>query len=230
MKGPVKEFSRRSRREMLNYLNSLNKEKIKTYPLFLTLTYPDEFPRDPKVWKRDFNQRWCRRIERKYGRVGMLWRLELQSRKSGSNVGQVAPHYHVLLFFDEPPEDFRRWLSQSWYESCGTLHPNHLRAGTNVKPMESWGQTIVYLAKYMAKPELLADGYESPGRFWGKRCPDLLPVDPVTREVSYQTSIRLRRALCRLARQRPRGRHRKASSVTAYVSDKTVERLLEYYC
>jgi hypothetical protein len=214
---------------MLNFLNSINRKKIKELPLFITLTYPDKFPEDPKRWKDDFNQRWCRRFERKYGKTPMIWRLELKDRKSGENVGKIAPHFHLMVFLDEEPEELYEWLSRSWYESCGKLDPKHLEAGTNVQRMKSWRQLTGYLAEYLAKPEQISDAYESPGRFWGKRHADLLPVEPVEEEMDFGTSIKVRRTLLKLTKRRCRASEPSRWGMTAYVGDGALVRLLGYW-
>lgn len=99
LKKPVTEFSRKSRREMLNSLNSLNRNKIKFLPLFITLTYPDQFPRDKESWTEHFNRRFRRRFERKFGRLGGYWRKEFKERKTGDSGG---PGLHTSICSSSP--------------------------------------------------------------------------------------------------------------------------------
>lgn len=134
-------------------------------PVFVTLTYPDNFPSDPKIWARDL-ERLRHRLARKGW--GAIWRRELKVRLSGVNVGKTAPHYHLLLW-GVSVQEARAWFSQAWYECAGRISPDHLQAGTRVEVLRSWGGVKGYVSKYMAKLEELPDmeQYSSLGRFWG---------------------------------------------------------------
>lgn len=229
LKKSITEFSRKSRREMLNYLNSLNKNKVKALPLFITLTYPDEFPRDKASWTEHFNRRFRRRFERKYGQVGMIWRKEFKQRETGRNRGAWAPHFHLLVFTHISPWQMYEFVSRAWYESCGEISPEHLEAGTRVEKIRSWRGVMGYAAKYMAKVERLAFGVESPGRFWGKWNADALPVDPVEQLLPFDQAIRVRRALRKYSRMRLRNHRRGLQNMTVYVPFDASRRLIQFY-
>lgn len=66
-------------------------------PLFCTFTYPDRYPNQPEVWKRDLKV-MCQRMAREFPGFSGFWRLELKERQSGENVGQIAPHFHLLAW------------------------------------------------------------------------------------------------------------------------------------
>lgn len=221
-RSAVTEFSRKSRRDLLNFFNSLNQNKIKNLPLFITLTYPAQFPTDKETWTEHFNRRWRRRFERRYGRLGMVWRKEFQKRG--------APHFHVLVFTDRSPSEMYEFVSRAWYESCGEISPEHLRAGTRVERVRSWGGVMAYAAKYMGKLETLAPGVESPGRFWGKWNVEELPVDPHEETISYDQAVPLRRVLRKYTGQKlpKRTLHLRSLNLTAYVSDSTTRRLMDW--
>jgi hypothetical protein len=68
--------------------------------VFVTLTYPDDFPVTPERWRRDLAALW-RRIRRQWPETAAIWKKEFKRRKSGVNVGKVAPHYHMLLWLPE---------------------------------------------------------------------------------------------------------------------------------
>jgi len=211
---------------MLDQLNQLNRNKL-PMPLFLTLTYPDEFPNSPRIAKEHLRA-FKERFRRKWGKVPAFWRMELMDRKSGDNVGLVAPHFHLLIFLDLEPSEMYEWTSRSWYEVVGSGDDRHLLAGTRVDKISSWRGMMSYAAKYMAKPEALAPGQESPGRFWGKWNADLLPVDVVEDRISVEDSYKIRRHMARYAGI-PLKKYANSPTFKAYVPSDVVRRLLEYY-
>ncbi len=213
----ITEFSRASRRRLLQLLNSINKTKIKI-PLFITLTYPGEYPEDPTVWKQHLAT-WRRRMQRKYGRISMIWRLEFQRRG--------APHFHLLAFIDANPADLYEFVSLSWYESCGEICPEHLRAGTRVESLRSLRGMMAYAAKYMGKPEKFDSG-AGIGRVWGVWFKDQLPISFEETPISCGDAIKIRRILRKFAGFRPRGCHI-IYGLTAFVNYGTTNRLLAAY-
>jgi len=104
-RGEIQEFSRGSRRRMMHFLAKvvLVDENL---PLFGTTTYPDMFPEEAEKFKRDIRT-LIERLKRRFPLVGLLWRLEFKVRKSGVNMGKVAPHFHWLLWNVPRKFDFR---------------------------------------------------------------------------------------------------------------------------
>jgi len=93
-RGEIVEFSSASRRRMLELLAKVEQEAV---PLFVTLTYPDDFP----LYREDYKghlEAFCDRIQRRWPTAAMIWKLEFQERKSGRNKGKIAPHYHLFVF------------------------------------------------------------------------------------------------------------------------------------
>lgn len=229
LRGQVTDFSRASRRRLLNTLASINRDRCKRLPLFVTLTYPDAFPEDPRRWKLDLKA-WRERLTRKLGPTAVLWRLELQVRKSGANVGKVAPHYHLLIFTAKKPQDLYSWVSTSWYEVVKSGDTRHELAGTRVEDISSWNGVMNYAAKYMAKAETLqipaADGvptFRTPGRFWGVWCRELLPILIQSFDLAVHHALRVKRVLRKFAQLRPGGEYQ---GLSVYLSDSTFLRLL----
>ncbi|MGA9778083.1 MAG: hypothetical protein WBS33_07400 [Verrucomicrobiia bacterium] len=114
-RGRIQEFSRASRRRMMQFLAKVILDEI-ILPLFGTTTYPDIFPGEAEKFKRDIRT-LIERIKRRFALVGLLWRLEFQVRKSGVNAGKIAPHFHWLLWnvplqFDCKPEN-GKWAKVS---------------------------------------------------------------------------------------------------------------------
>lgn len=157
-RGVVSGFSRAARKRMLQLLNKLEFERI----AFVTLTYPAEFPQDGGEYKKHL-RRFRARMERKYPKIRVLWRLEFQKRG--------APHFHLLLF--DAPFLCKYCLSYDWYKSVGSGDRRHLRRGTNIKGVASRGENgkiISYVAKYAAKPldpEVVSDERWT-GRYYGR--------------------------------------------------------------
>lgn len=221
-KKEVRDFSKRSRRNLLNYFNSLNLDAINPLPVFITLTYPGTYPKDKETWTEHFNRRFRRRLECRYGRVPVVWRKEFQRRG--------APHFHLLVFFDARPsmKTLREFVSRAWYESCGSICPEHLFAGTRVERIRSMRGVTGYAAKYMGKLETLAPGVESPGRFWGRWNDSSLPIEPQVEGLSYEQAVRFRRVLRNYTGVSFSTRFSYPSNLSVYVSYSTTQKLLSW--
>jgi hypothetical protein len=180
----VADFSAGSRRRLMRLLASVNK-LVSFMPLFLTLTYPGEWPADPARWKRDL-EAWGRRLGRKYPEMSAVWRLEPQKRG--------APHYHLLVFGVDRVD--AGWLARSWYEVVGSGDLRHLQAGTRVERVKSWRGVMSYASKYLAK---LGGGFEVEhvGRWWGVWNRGKLPVELVEVALTFKQFYELRRVLRR---------------------------------
>lgn len=129
--------------------------------LFVTLTYPDAYP-DAKTAKRHLKA-WRKRLERRIGKVAVIWKLEFQARG--------APHFHLAI--SDPGVDranFMPWLSRSWYEVVNSGDEKHLGAGTR---LDEWrGNVVSYLAGYCLKKDKeyqhnVPAGTAGVGRWWG---------------------------------------------------------------
>jgi hypothetical protein len=78
-------------------LELLAKVEQSAVPIFVTLTYPDNFP----AYREDYKghlEAFCDRIQRRWPAAAIIWKLEFKARKSGKNKGKIAPHYHLFLF------------------------------------------------------------------------------------------------------------------------------------
>ena len=156
IRGQIKEFSRASKKRILYRLNEMDRQVI-SKGMFVTLTYPKDYPTFAGA-KLDL-QNWLKRLKRKYPSAGWFWREELQKRG--------APHFHVLILGVKFIPN--QWVARSWYDVCGQLCPEHLKAGTEIKRVKSYKECTAYfskrLANYISK-ESPAD-IDNPGRFWG---------------------------------------------------------------
>jgi hypothetical protein len=205
----------------LRRLASINRNAFKAFKgriIFVTLTYPGEWPEDTEVCKSHLKA-FRKRIQREYQSFAAFWRLGIQERG--------AWHFHLLLFggtsFGTVGE-LRRFISSCWYEITGKVSEGHLQAGTSVEAVKKWKQVTSYVERYMAKPEEFPEGLQT-GRIWGVWNENLLPVRWETVEVSLKVAFRIRRIYRKLARKKGIGSLRR---ITVFVRHENVVRLLEF--
>jgi hypothetical protein len=215
----IRGFSRASRRNLLTRLASINRSAFRAFKgrmIFVTLTYPHEYPENPEVCKNHLKA-LRRRLQRKCRDFAGFWRLGIQQRG--------AWHFHVLLFVGPsigPVGELRRFISSSWYEVTGKVSEGHLRAGTRVETVRKWKEATSYVERNMAKPEVFPEGLET-GRIWGVWNEELLPVRWETTKVSLKDAFRIRRIFRKLARSKGSGSLRR---ITVFVRYENVVRLL----
>lgn len=164
VRGAIKDFSRRSRKRMLE---SLAKTRNMDKGAFLTLTYPAQYPDNAADWKRHLDT-FLKRLKRIAPKCFGAWRIEPQERG--------APHFH-LLTFNHPNRIalFRQWVKLAWYQVVGSNDEKHFRAGTRTDKIMNRKHAIAYAAKYAAKPSeggrrfITLDGevIEHIGKHWG---------------------------------------------------------------
>jgi len=221
----VRGFSRESRTNLLRRLACINRRAFKTFKgrmIFVTLTYPGEYPQDPVLCKGHLKA-FRKRLQREYESFAAFWRLGIQKRG--------AWHFHLLLFVGASfgtVRELRRFISSSWYEVTGKVSEGHLRTGTRVEAVKKWKQATSYVERYMAKPEEFPEGLQT-GRIWGVWNEEFLPVRWQTVQVSLRDAFKIRRIYRKLARRKGSGylRH-----ITVFVRHENVVRLLEFlgYC
>jgi hypothetical protein len=217
----VSGFSRASRRNLLRRLASINRTAFKGFRgrmIFVTLTYPGEYPQDPALCKGHLKA-FRKRLQRMCGAFAAFWRLGIQKRG--------AWHFHLLLFVGPsfgPIDELRRFISSSWYEVTGKISEGHLRAGTRVEAVKRWKQATSYVERYMAKPEEFPEGLQT-GRIWGIWNPMFLPVRWETAQVSLRDTYRIRRIYRKLAKRKGIGAIRR---MTVFMRHENVIRLLEF--
>jgi len=214
-RGTIAEFSRSSRRRMLEKLHTIRRDA--PLPHFVTLTFPDFFP-DQQTAKRRLDS-WLKRVRRRWPKTAGLWRMEVIDRKSGTNKGQVAPHFHLLLWGTiERDEAARMWCAVNGTDGDYA----HLRHGADVKALEDWRGVGVYCSKYMAKGD--GSEYEIRGRVWGVHNKASLPVaEPVRVALLPRAAWRIRREVrARVRSTSPKARA--GATVFASVAEAWVER------
>ena len=193
-------FSPASRRNLMRTFAKTNRESI---PLFLTLTYPGEYPTDWTVWKRDLFT-FFKRLKLKYPAYSSIWRLEFQKRG--------APHFHLFLYglSDVNFLDLMAWAKINWYDVVGSGDEKHLRAGVRLEKLRHIRGAFAYASKYLSKNDEI--GKKSVGRWWGvsgrKRIPfGILCVCAVSPCEAFDTIRLLKRFI---------GEHRNLPTINAF--------------
>jgi len=220
----IKEFTGQSRLRMREFTASIPRN-LKA--LEFTLTYPQDYYVDPLTAKHRHLARFKKRLQRKYGGiVAVLWRMEFQGRPN--------PHFHLAAFTscslpisNAKLAEIRTFVARSWWEACGRLSEEHLRAGTRVARVRSLTKTL----RYLSKAEPLEEGPEpssprrtrNPGRFWGVWGRNRLPVVWTKVRVRLRHAFRLRRHLRRLLNLKPRSA---ICTFRVFVGNGPVKRLL----
>lgn len=154
----ISEFTGESRFRLFQLLHSLTYETV----TFVTLTYPKVFPVDGKEFKAHLKA-FRRRVERIWGKMRAVWRLEFQKRG--------APHYHII-YLDAPFMPVEN-LCSIWCDVIRTDDLNARKISVDVKAVVKSNQqrlVMTYLSKYAAKLEGggVPEGTVNVGRFWGK--------------------------------------------------------------
>lgn len=175
IRGKIVGFSRKSRRRMLKKVATFQRSRK---PLFLTLTYPDEYKESRldgnKLKEKDLKNFWLR-LEYHYPQASCLWKIEYVKRKSGKYRGKLFPHFHLMIWNlnDEDLQDLRKFAAMNWWEVVGTLSDDHLKAGTRLERIRSIKGVFHYTAKYMGKQQ----GHDLEiGRWWGLKNRTSLPI------------------------------------------------------
>lgn len=133
-RGVVTQFSRASRKRMLDTMARLRPGKRS----FITLTYPARFPdeRQAKQHLRAFFER----LRRYNPDVSAIWRMEYQRRG--------APHFHIMAF--DLPYIPQRIIHQWWCEIVAEYVDGH-KPRVEIKAVRSNRGAMHYIAKYMSK-------------------------------------------------------------------------------
>jgi hypothetical protein len=196
-RGQVQGFSRSSRLRMLEWVNTIDREQIRSI-FFVTMTVT----RGTADWQQieQYRKKHELRFRRKWGhlRYFIIWKKELH--KSGT------PHLHYLVFWlDREPhlvQEFRPWNDGAWAESVGGEHvEQHRKTACSSEMMQSWNGVASYTTKYLSKDQEGVFG--DTGRIWGIVNRRHVPCRVREQIVDAEVGRRVRRTLRKLqARKR----------------------------
>lgn len=201
VRGKVRGLSRASRRNAIHKLvnSGLN------WVAFATLTIPPVELATNAEWIKTCLNRWLTKLRRYKPSVAYFWVLERQ--KNGSL------HLHVLLdrYMD------KKWLSRSWWDSCGRLSDAHLRAGTSVESVRDRNKLTSYLLSTYLTKQTQKDFEDWTGRVWGCSRSVKAVAESVTKIVGTHANItRVIRHLLKAHQNRRKGWSWHGFSFTAY--------------
>jgi len=186
-------YSRASRLRLCRTLAAIPRD---SKAVLVTLTYPEGCRIDMVAAKRHHLEAFKKQFERHYGKHAAVWRMEFCDG---------IPHFHLLLFFPKHLviskarlTQIREWVARTWWEVCGRISEEHLRAGTSVERPRSLVRTMKYISK--AEPSQISSspGEGSPrhaGRRWGVWRRELLPIVWIETSVSLEDAFKLRHVL-----------------------------------
>lgn len=197
-RGKVFRLSEQSRRRFMRETAQLDYSALAKTSAFLTYTYPDEYPNDPKIWHRHLealNGRLTRNFSKKLGRhkyrseFGAIWRVEFELQKQGVSAGLLDPHLHMILHLHDKNQhgptkwlsEQKEWLSEAWREIIDPEGAYEYIKDVDVvvlRTEEEVAKMLMYIAK--RDPVNVAEHYpEGTGRVWGRFSRHHLPLSPV---------------------------------------------------
>lgn len=153
-------FTKKSRGRLCSLVAKIKRH---SRPVFVTLTYPENYPSDYKKYKRDLSN-FSKRLKYAFPGVSVLWKLEFQDRG--------APHYHMFVF-GASLSRLQAFIPLAWYQVVKSGDEKHLRwhrgeLGNGnehcVQEIRSWNGVKSYTAKYFTKG---VNVVSETGRFWG---------------------------------------------------------------
>jgi hypothetical protein len=213
VRGVITRFSPRSRSRMMRKTGQI---RGLARPFFVTLTYPGQFTSDPRRVKEHLaNLR--KRLKRRFPFAGMLWRLELKTRKTGASCGEIVPHYHLLLWgINAWEKTMHTWLIKAWFEivwgdDCELHHmppfeqmtkaqQDFYEHAVDVEQLYDFRHVLSYVAKYSAKTE-----DDETSELWGRRWGVALSVDcshTLKVGLTWTEHLQLRREIRKLLEKR----------------------------
>jgi hypothetical protein len=196
----VKGFSRGSRRRLFQKLAKLKQDE-NALPLFVTLTYPAEYPEDHQTYKYHL-KKFAERLLYSFPQSSFIWKLEYQERG--------APHYHLIVF-GLGKNEAMDYIPRAWAGVVDSGDDNHLawhqgELGNRhcVEPVKSWHGVMAYASKYIGKVDTEHPDLPT-GRIWGTR--GKLPLSEVKEreKLTYQEAVMLKRIIERITRRKRKG-------------------------
>jgi len=173
----IKGFTRGARLRMLRMIASINWGNVRN-GVFITLTYPDECAVRTLRERTTDKYLFLRYMEKHLGKkIGVIWRLEWEVRKSGARKGQLIAHWHLIVF---GVRYVAKEIVKSFWQ-CVLRVDGPVVAW--IDGIKSGKKLAKYVGKYCSKlPEasVLDDTtyLNTLGRHWGVNRRDLVPWFP----------------------------------------------------
>jgi len=176
--------------------------RIEDLSLWVDFTFSDDVLENKSITERANFSYYCMKRIIKYAKekfgLYLIWKRENKNRRSGKNVGEIMPHFHVLSGGLSEKQN-KIWesiclqLLRKWVSITGTSNENALTVALHKKSyrrIENPKHAMCYISKYFAKDEPIEipEG-ESIGRCWGisSNCPDVAPyVVSLTQKESFK--------------------------------------------
>lgn len=170
-KRKIRGFSDASRHAMIEFLAKV----IEVPDLFVTLTYSDDIVEYAYLDMHKHFETFRKRLERAYVGIRAMWRIEFVPRKSGRFIGQLKPHFHLLVWLPAHITEYQKAMilkdngakwRLGWHECVKSNDANHRsKYGCVVEPIKSRKHAYAYCSKYLAKETF--ENMEV-GRRWGR--------------------------------------------------------------
>jgi len=173
----IKGFTKGARLRMLRMIASINWGNVRS-GVFITLTYPDSHAVRTLRERATDKYLFLRYMEKYLGKkIGVIWRLEWEVRKSGSRKGELIAHWHLIVFgVRYIPKEVVRSFWRCVLRADGPVV-------TWIDGIASGKKLARYVGKYCSKlPEasVLDDTtyLNTLGRHWGINRRELVPWFP----------------------------------------------------
>jgi hypothetical protein len=146
-RGKINGFSYSSRRRLMMTIARVRRDAA--LPMFVTLTYPDNFP-DPAESKVHLDI-FIKRFRRAFPAGGLVWKLEPQQRG--------APHFHCLVWGVDLLS-LMAFVPVAWFEIAGGGDPKHIAWHRGfcghgnkhcVQQVQTFKGVWYYASKYLGK-------------------------------------------------------------------------------
>jgi hypothetical protein len=196
----VQGLSGKSRYRLIQFLATIGRDDP---GFFVTLTYW-RFTDDWAEWKRHLRA-FVESLRRFADGVCGVWRLEFQERG--------APHYHLLLWFDEPVDrgSLDAHCREAWLRIIDQDAPETRAYAVTVDPIMDMRSSAFYLSVYQSKDKNDRKDIQT-GRLWGCIGRERLQTEPFREmEMDERQMLQLRRFVRRLFRNTHRRTFRRSN-------------------
>ena len=184
-RGKITKFSRKSRKRLFNIILKME-DRHGWY--FITLTYPNEYPKNYEIWKHHLHKLSCS-LRYHYPDLNFLWKLEFQKRG--------APHFHLLGYFPTVShlDELKDLILNSWLRIVN-LSYRGLGNAVQVDSVKSIKSSGFYLAMYQTKDQNIPTDILI-GRTWGIVGKKQMPIQAYKQSDLNEKQYIILKRLCR---------------------------------